>query len=75
MVFGTRALSVVYKNTGGKLWNKPWGLPPPTSTQKANRRKQRQDEQSVAQTLKEAAANEPKSKISAQEQQKSALSS
>lgn len=60
MVFGTRALSVVYKNTGGKLWNKPWGLPPPSSTQKANRRKQRQDEQSVARALKEAAAKEPK---------------
>lgn len=59
MVFGTRALSVVYKNTGGRLWNKPWGLPSPTSTQKANRRKQRQDEQSVAAVLKEAAAKEP----------------
>ena len=59
MVFGTRVLSVVYKNTGGKLWNKPWGLPSPTSTQKANRRKQRQDEQSVAAVLKEAAAKEP----------------
>ena len=60
MVFGTKALSVVYKNTGGRLWNKPWGLPSPTSTQKANRRKQRQDEKSVATVLKEAAANEPK---------------
>ena len=61
MVFGTRVLSVVYKNTGGRLWNKPWGLPSPSRTQKANRRKQRQDEQSVAAVLKEAAAKEPKS--------------
>lgn len=61
MVFGTRALSVVYKKTGGRLWNKPWGLPSPTRTQKANRRKQRQDEQSVAAILKEAAVKEPKS--------------
>ena len=69
MVFGTRALSVVYKNTGGRLWNKPWGLPSPTSTQKANRRKQRQDEQSVAAVLKEAAAKEPKSVSSTKQKQ------
>lgn len=60
MVSPSRALLVVYKNTGGRLWNKPWGLPKPTSTQKATRRKQRQQEQDVAKALKEAAANEPK---------------
>jgi len=60
MVFPSRALLVVYKNTGGRLWNKPWGLPKPTSTQKATRRKQRQQEQDVVSALKEAAAKEPK---------------
>lgn len=61
MVSPSRALLVVYKNTGGRLWNKPWGLPKPTPTQKATRRKQRKQEQDVANALKEAAANEPKS--------------
>lgn len=52
------------------MWNKPWGLPSPTSTQKANRRKQRQDEQSVAAVLKEAAAKEPiKTRSTNQKQQ------
>ena len=65
MVFGTRVLSVVYKNTGGRLWNKPWGLPAPSATQKANRRKQRQQERSVADVLKQAAAKEPKKQAQA----------
>ena len=69
MVSPSRALLVVYKNTGGRLWNKPWGLPPPTSTQKANRRKQRQEEQSVSAVLKEAAANEPKPSKDLQDKQ------
>lgn len=36
----TAPLLVVYKKTGGRLWNKPWGLPPLTKTQIRNRKKE-----------------------------------
>ena len=41
MVTVSSVLCVVFKRTGGKLWNKPWGLPPLSPTQKRNRLKER----------------------------------
>lgn len=39
MVFLSRGIFAVFKTTGGKLWNKPWGIPKTTRTQKGNKRK------------------------------------
>ena len=39
MVSVTRAVFIVFKTTGGRLWNKPWGRPGMTQTMKANRKK------------------------------------
>jgi hypothetical protein len=47
LMFFTRSLLVVYKNTGGRLWNKPWGLPPLTKTQKRTRQKNNNEVQKV----------------------------
>lgn len=58
-MFFSRPLLVVYKNTGGRLWNKPFGLPPLTKTQKRTRQKNVREVQKVVQTLKEAADAEP----------------
>lgn len=38
-MFFSAALAVVFKTTGGRIWNKPWGLPRLSRTRKANRRK------------------------------------
>lgn len=38
-MFFSSALQVVFKTTGGRVWNKPWGLPRLSKTRKANRRK------------------------------------
>ena len=59
MVTVSSVLCVVYKRTGGKLWNKPWGLPPLSKTQKRNRLESRRQQQSVVSILKLAAASEP----------------
>ncbi|KAK9904669.1 hypothetical protein WJX75_000089 [Coccomyxa subellipsoidea] len=59
MVQVSAVLRIVKKTTGGKLWNKPWGLPPLTRTQKANKSKGRKAEQKVDQVLREAAVKEP----------------
>lgn len=37
----TAPLLVVFKRTGGRLWNKPWGLPPLTKTQLRTRKKEK----------------------------------
>jgi len=42
MVQATRRLWVVFKETGGKLWNKPWGRKRVTQSQKENRRQEQQ---------------------------------
>jgi hypothetical protein len=56
MVFVSRAACVVFKTTGGRLWNKPWGLPRLTKTQKENRRKTNQEVKKNMSVLKAAAA-------------------
>ena len=58
MVSLTRALSVVYKQTGGKRWVKPWGLTL-SKTQKLTREKDASEVQSVAAILRQAANSEP----------------
>ena len=40
MVFSTRAVMAVFKTTGGRLWNKPWGVKKLSATQRENRKKQ-----------------------------------
>lgn len=40
-MFFTKCLYVVYKTTGGKAWNKPWGLKKLSRCQKRNRREDR----------------------------------
>jgi len=55
----TAPLLVVYKKTGGRLWNKPWGLPPLTKTQIRNRKKENNIVQQTLTALRLAAANEP----------------
>ncbi|KAL4525046.1 hypothetical protein Ndes2526B_g07227 [Nannochloris sp. 'desiccata'] len=59
MVFASRILFIVKKTTGGKAWLPKWGLTGLTRTQKANRRKARDDEHTVLNTLKEAARRQP----------------
>lgn len=59
MVFASRILFIVKKTTGGKAWIPKWGLTGLTRTQKANRRKARQDEHQVLDALREAARREP----------------
>jgi hypothetical protein len=60
MVSVSQVLCVVYKRTGGRAWNKKWGLPSLTRTQKANRLEQRREEQQIRALLKEAADRDPK---------------
>jgi hypothetical protein len=38
-MFFSSALQVVFKSTGGRIWNKRWGLPKLTRTRKENRKK------------------------------------
>ncbi|KAK9808258.1 hypothetical protein WJX73_004139 [Symbiochloris irregularis] len=59
MVSVSQIAQIVKKTTGGRLWNKPWGLPSMSKTQKRTKRKQRNDERQVTLTLKEAAARQP----------------
>ncbi len=49
----------LHKPTGGRLWNKPWGIPKLTKTQKENRRKQTADVRNTVEVLKLAAARDP----------------
>jgi hypothetical protein len=58
-MFFTAALQVVFKTTGGRVWNKPWGLPRLTRTRKANRRKSIALFNKNISLLKAAAAAEP----------------
>jgi hypothetical protein len=58
-MFFTSALQVVFKTTGGRVWNKPWGLPRLTRTRKANRRKNLALFNKNISLLKAAAAAEP----------------
>jgi hypothetical protein len=58
-MFFTSALQVVFKTTGGRIWNKPWGLPRLTRTRKANRRKNLALFNKNISVLKAAAAQEP----------------
>eukprot|EP00878_Enallax_costatus_P010146 GHUV01010591.1.p2 GENE.GHUV01010591.1~~GHUV01010591.1.p2 ORF type:complete len:140 (+),score=46.22 GHUV01010591.1:957-1376(+) len=39
-MFFSNAAQVVFKTTGGRIWNKRWGLPRLTQTRKENRRKE-----------------------------------
>ena len=50
---------VVFKTTGGRVWNKPWGLPRLSATRKANRRKNLALFNKNVSVLKAAAALEP----------------
>lgn len=59
MVLVTPSLWVVFKRTGGRAWNKKWGLPRLSRTQKENRVKQRKEEQGIRALLKEAAERDP----------------
>lgn len=38
-MFFSSALQVVFKTTGGRIWNKRWGLPKLSRTRKENRKK------------------------------------
>ena len=58
-MFFSSALSIVFKTTGGRIWNKPWGLPRLSKTRKANRRKNLALFQRNVSVLKAAAALEP----------------
>jgi len=58
-MFFTSALQIVYKTTGGRIWNKPWGLPRLSKTRKANRRKNLKLFNKNVSVLKAAAAQEP----------------
>jgi hypothetical protein len=49
---------IVKKTTGGRAWLPKWGFAGLTRQQKANKRKQRQEELSVLRSLKEAAEKE-----------------
>lgn len=59
MVFVSKIAEVVFKRTGGRLWNKPWGLPKVTQTRKANRRRANNLIRQNQDVLKEAAAKDP----------------
>lgn len=39
-MFFSNSLQVVFKTTGGRIWNKRWGLPRLTRTRKENRKKE-----------------------------------
>ncbi|KAI8462634.1 MAG: hypothetical protein J3K34DRAFT_475954 [Monoraphidium minutum] len=58
-MFFSSALQVVFKTTGGRVWNKPWGLPRLSATRKANRRKNLALFNKNISVLKAAAAAEP----------------
>eukprot|EP00193_Tetraselmis_chui_P007222 CAMPEP_0177750832 /NCGR_PEP_ID=MMETSP0491_2-20121128/49_1 /TAXON_ID=63592 /ORGANISM="Tetraselmis chuii, Strain PLY429" /LENGTH=83 /DNA_ID=CAMNT_0019265901 /DNA_START=141 /DNA_END=392 /DNA_ORIENTATION=+ len=59
MVFGTRALLMaVWKTTGGRAWNKPWGVKRMTEAQKLNKRARHERMSDNAKVLREAAARE-----------------
>lgn len=62
-MFFTSALQVVFKTTGGRIWNKPWGLPRLTRTRKANRRKNLALFNKNISVLRAAAAAEPEEPI------------
>ena len=49
---------VVKKTTGGKAWLPKWGFKGLTRGQKANKNKQRKEEQAVIGALKQGAAGE-----------------
>jgi hypothetical protein len=53
------APQVVFKTTGGRIWNKPWGLIRLSPTRKANRRKNLALFNKNISILKAAAAAEP----------------
>lgn len=50
---------IVKKTTGGRAWLPKWGFAGLTRQQRANKRKQRQEELSVVRALREAADKEP----------------
>mmetsp|Transcript_3000 Transcript_3000/g.7477 ORF Transcript_3000/g.7477 Transcript_3000/m.7477 type:complete len:85 (-) Transcript_3000:123-377(-) len=59
MVFGTRAaLMAVWKTTGGRLWNKPWGVKRLSDAQRQNKRAREARLTDNADVLREAAARE-----------------
>jgi hypothetical protein len=53
-------LLIVKKTTGGRAWLPKWGLTGLNRTQKANRRKNLAQEHQVLDSIKAAAAREPK---------------
>jgi len=59
MVLASRFVLVVKKTTGGRAWLPKWGFSGLTRFQKANKREQRKEEQSVIRALKEASEREP----------------
>lgn len=58
-MFFTSALQVVFKTTGGRIWNKRWGLPRLTPTRKENRKKDLNIFNQNINVLKSAAHLEP----------------
>jgi hypothetical protein len=58
-MFFSSAVAVVFKTTGGRLWNKPWGLPRLSRTRRANRRKNLALFNKNISVLRAAAAAEP----------------
>ena len=51
LFFSLQILFIVKKTTGGKAWIPKWGLTGLTRTQKANRRKNRQEEHQVGSVI------------------------
>jgi hypothetical protein len=62
-MFFSNALSVVLNTKGGRLWNKPWGLPRISRTRKANRKKDIKIFQQNLSVLKAAAQLQPETPV------------
>lgn len=62
------------KTTGGRAWLPKWGFAGLTKHQKANKRKQRQEELSVVRSLREAAENEPSGRSSSKNEDRQSQS-
>jgi hypothetical protein len=59
MFFTLPSFARVMKTTGGKLWNKRWGVPSLSPTRKANRKESQGIIQKNLSVIKAAAAAEP----------------
>ena len=65
MVFSTRAVMAVFKTTGGRLWNKPWGVKKLSASQRENRKKQGTRMKLNSEVLKQAAEVEKAARAAA----------